>query len=105
MKGFIVATLIIAIVIGVVFASAGVLDTKMRDIYHKVERGRYKAAAEDFDGLFPFLHLCAPDGILREVEVGFCDLITSGGEGEKSRLLVLLEDLRRQVGFYPISFF
>ncbi len=103
MRGFIVALVILGVLIPSVFISAGVLNAKIGEIYSEVDLGRYTRAAEDFDAVLPFLHLCAPNVLLREVDLAFCDMLKDGGEAEKSRLLLLLEDLRRQVGFCPIS--
>ncbi|MBQ2794033.1 MAG: hypothetical protein IJF05_04985 [Clostridia bacterium] len=105
MRGFIVALIITAVVIGFVFTSAGVLNRNLGNIISEVESGSFTGARADFDRIRPFLHLCAPDEILREAELAFCDLLSGGEEAEKSRLLFLLEDLRRQTGLCPISVF
>lgn len=104
MRGFIIAIVIIVLVIGTVFIGSGVLHAKIIEIEDEVNDGDYGEAIEDFEELLPFLCLFAPDGLLREVELSFCE-IKEGGEVEKSRLLVLLEDLRRQVGLCPIAVF
>lgn len=105
MKGFVVAIVILSFVIGCVFVSSGALNFKICSLVKEVENGRYSNAKDNFYKIYPFLHLCAPDGILREVELAFCDIASEAEEKEKSRLLLLLEDLRRQVGLCPISVF
>ena len=105
MKGFVVAIIIIMFVIGYVFTSVFVLNHRVLAVQREVEAGRYESARESLSRVSPFLHLCATDGLLREVDLAFCDILSDGEEEEKSRLLLLLEDLRRQVGLCPISIF
>ena len=102
MKGFIASTVITVLVIGFVLTSTLVMNHRIGEVRDMVESGDFDRAEEKFEDIRPFLHLFTPDDLLQDVEVAFSD-VEFGGEEEKSRLSLLLKELRRQAGFHPIS--
>ena len=102
MKGFVISTVIAILVIGFVISSTLMMNHKIGDVSRAVEETDLGTAAKRFEAIRPFLHLCTPDDLLRDVELALLDA-RSGGEEEESRLLLLLQELRRQAGFHPIS--
>ena len=103
MKGFVISIIIALVVIGFVISSALAMNSRISEIYEEVEGNDLEEAKEEFEEIRPFLHLFTPDDLLRDVETALSDIKTQGGEEEKSRLLLLLKELRRQTGFHPIS--
>ena len=105
MKGFIVSLIIVAVVIAFVFTSSLLFNARINEICDEVDGGRKEEAERLYQRTLPFLHLCAPDELLIDVDVAFADFVAGSGEAEKDRLILLLGSLRRQVGLHPISMF
>ena len=105
MKGFIISLVMIAVVIGFVITSTVIFNGRIDAILQEVEAGRIEDAVAEYGKIGPYLRLCAPDGMISEVEITFSDLMAGGGEAEKDRLTLLLGNLRRQMGLHPISLF
>ena len=105
MKGFLISLVMIGVVIGFVITSALIFNTGIDGVMCEIEAGRTEDAVAEYEKIAPYLHLCAPDGMIGEVEIAFSDLLAGGGEAEKDRLILLLGNLRRQTGLHPISLF
>ena len=105
MKGFIISLVLIALVVAFVFTSSLLFNARISEICDEVYSGRGDEAERLYKKTVPFLHLCAPDQILIDVDIAFAEFLASGGEAEKDRLILLLGSMRRQVGLHPISLF
>lgn len=109
MKGFIVGTVIIILVIGTVIFTSAYAGAQLNELYDEVARCTdsedYEKAREKFDGLTILLSAITPDELIRDAEAMFVECITAGEDLEvkKSRLLLTINELGRHAGVSPVS--
>lgn len=105
MKGFVVGLIIIALVLVTVIGSTAFAEAKLSMIYEVIEEsGDYGAARDILDGAYPLLFAISPSELLRDATDKLTVCESGGGEVEKSRLLLAIDELRRQIGACPVSF-
>lgn len=111
MKGFVAGILILLLVFGAVISTSAFAQIRVSALYDTAKEcesaGDYEKLRRELDGFYPFLLAVSPDGLLREVEVSLaaCIAAKEDREIEKSRLLLAISELGRQVGVCPTSIF
>ena len=75
MKGFIISLVLIALVVAFVFTSSLLFNARISKICDEVDSGRGDEAEQLYNETVPFLHLCAPDQMLIDVDIAFRDFL------------------------------
>jgi len=103
-KGFVIAAVLLAVIVTTVFAVTFVADGMIKDLYASVEDAgsiaEIKSVKRDFDRIYPFLCSCTTDNLIAGVERAFAECGSGNylSEEEKCRLLLAIDELRRQAG-------
>ena len=104
MKGFVISVIMLAFVIVGIVGVTGYYQIKIGEIYDDVNKADspadMAAAFDKYESCRIYISLCSPDTLTHEVERAFSECLSEGGSfTKKSRLLLAIRELRRQVGF------